>query len=879
MVRCLLALYPREFRESMGLDLEGAVVDRLEAAGGGPWGKARLLAKEALALLRAAPAAHAAIRPHRETRRGRGEGVMRAWLQEIRIAARGLKRAKLFTGIALVTLALGIGAAGAVTNLARAVLLAPLPYPEGERLVLLWSTDIQRDIQRWQVTVADFLDWRERAETVEAMAPYRPVDYNLSTGDSPVRVAGYRVGVDLFRVLGVQPALGRGFLREEESPASERVALLSYPFWQARFGGDGNALGSTILLDDVPHTVVGVLPPGFSFPERDVGLWVPLRFGDPGGDRVSRAMSVVGRLAAGATLGQARQEMEILARALAEEYPESNSATGAWVAPLRDELVRGARGGVLALAGSVALLLLVTCGNLMGLLLIRWTDRRADLAVRTAIGASRVQQLRSLLWESLILGASGGLGGILVAVGLTRVTVRFIPSSLPLAGSSGLSLGLVMTTLAVSLLAAVLFGVGPALGLSATAPAELLCHRRTGPSLRTRRIQGSLVVGEVALALALAVGAGLLFRSVQRLSGEELGFRPDGVLVARMEPPASRYSEAGALGKFYEEVLAGVGAIPGVTAAGFVSYAPMTGSGGMIYYEPPGTEEREGPPDLVYVRLSTPDFFRAVGASLVAGRSFGASDRAGAPFVAIVNEAFARRYLGGATTAVGGEIPLPAFGTSARVVGVLRDMRYVNVNTEPWPAVHLQEAQVPVHTFFTPRDLVVRTEGDPLTLAGAVRVAVEAADPALPLFAVRTLTDVLGAGLEEPRFRLRLFAGFALVALFLSCLGIFAVVQYSVQTRRREIGVRVALGAGPGVVTRGVLLRGATLVGIGVVIGAGSALALGRVMEGILYETNVRDPLTFLATILLVAGAGLLAGYLPSRTATRVDPMTVLRED
>jgi predicted permease len=837
------------------------------------------MTKETLALLRALPAAHVAARSTGRPPRRRDEGTMKIWMQEMRMAARGLSRARLFTGIALASLALGIGAAGAVSNLARGVLLAPHPYPEGDRLVLLWSTDVKRDIQRWQVTVADFLDWRERSETVEAMAPYRPADYNLSTEDSPVRVAGYRVGVDLFRVLGVQPALGRSFLPEEESPASERVALLSHGLWQAHFGGDPDVVGTTLRLDDISHTVVGVLPPQFSFPERGVDLFVPLRFETAGADRVSRAVSVVGLLAEGATLSQARQEMEALARALAQEYPESNSATGAWVAPLREELVLGARARILALSGSVILLLLVTCANLMGLLLIRWTERKGDLAVRTAIGASRLQQLRVLLWESLFLGTAGGLGGLFVATALTRITVRFVPSSIPVEGTTGLSPGLVASTLGIALLASALFGVGPALAFSGTPPADLLRLRRTGPSLKTRRVQGALVVGEVALALALAVGSGLLFRSMQRLSGEELGFHPAGALVARMEPPASRYSEPGALSRLYDDVLEGVEALPGVTAAGFVSYAPMTGGGGMIYYEPPGAQEREGPPDLVYVRMSTPDLFRALGSSVVTGRSFQETDRAGAPLVAVVNEAFSERYLGGTDAAVGSDIPLAAFETHARVVGVLGDIRYVSMDAEPWPAIHLHEAQIPSYTFFTPRDLIVRTAGDPLVVAGAIRSQVEAADPALPLFDVRTLTDILGARLEEPRFQLHLFAGFALVALFLSCLGIFAVVQYSVQNRRREIGVRVALGAGPGVVARGVLKQGAVLVGMGVVLGLGGALALGRVLEGILYETTVRDPLTFVATTLMVGSAGLLAGYLPSRRATRVDPMAVLREE
>jgi predicted permease len=657
------------------------------------------------------------------------------------------------------------------------------------------------------------------------------------------------------------------------------VAVLGHSLWRNHFGADPEILGQTIRLDDLPHTVVGVLPPNTAFPERDTDLWVPLRLNEAGADRISRAMSVVGRMAPGVTLSQTQAEMDALAKALAEEYPESNAATGAWVAPLQRELVRGSSREILILAGAVALLLLVTCANLMGLLLIRWTDRKADLAVRTAVGASRGSHLRLLLSETLLLGVAGGIGGLLVGAILTRITSRFIPPALSLEGATGISPWLVGITFAVSLLAAVLFGLGPAIGFSRASPAELLRQRRGGPTVLTRRTQGVLVVGEVALALALVVGSSLLLQSLRRLSSQELGFRPEGVLVARVEPPSARYSEPGALTGFYRDVLDRINTIPGVLDAGFVSYAPLAGGGGMIYYEPPGVEEREGPPDLVYIRLATTDLLDALGASLASGRSFEPGDQLGAPPVAVVNQAFASRYLGGRPSALGAELPLGGLDLSAQVVGLLEDIRYLGIDEEPWPEVWLHEAQIPTYTFFAPRDLVVRTAVDPLSLSGALRAEIEAVDRSLPLFNVRTLESVAGADLEGPRFQLSLFTGFAVVSLFLACLGVFAVVQYSVQTRRREIGLRVALGASAGRVVRGVVGHGMTLVLSGVGIGILCTLLLGRVMESLLYETSLRDPFAFLFTCVLVVGAGCAACFVPSRRATRLSPMTVLRDD
>lgn len=799
---------------------------------------------------------------------------------DLRHAVRSLARAPGFTAVALLTLGVGVGVAGAVVNLARGVLLAPLPYEEPDRLVLVWATDIERDIQRWQPTVADFLDWRERSRTLGAVAPYAPRGFNLVGGGEPERVQGYRVGVDLFGLLGVEAALGRTFQSVEEEPGTPGVVLLGHDFWIRRYGGDREVLGTTVRLDDVPHTVVGVLPRGFFFPYRGVDLWVPFQIDGSSASRISRGMNVVARLAPGATLAQARSEMEGLAEALAREHPDTNAGTGVRVAPLHEELVSDVRGRILTLGGAVGILLLLTCANLMGLLLIRWLRRRQDLAVRTALGAPRTRQVRLLFVESLVLGLGGGVLGVAVAVLLSGVTGRFVPDALPVGGIVGLGVPLLLCTLGVAVAAALLFGVTPALGLARTSPATLLRDRGGGASRTVRRVQSGLVVLEVAMALTLGVGAGLLYRTVDSLYAQDLGFRPEGVLVARVQPPVSRYPGPEELTTLLDQVLERVRALPGVEAAGFGSFAPLTWSGAMIYYRPPGWVDSGAPPDLVYLRLVTPGYFDALGARVVGGRDFESGDRRPGEPVAVVNEAFVRRYLAD-EPALGTALPVDSYGLSRpTVVGVVEDIRIEDVDVEPGPVLYMAQAQVTRRNpSYDARDLVLRVKGDPASPGGSVRAVLREVDPSLPVEELRTLDSVLDATLETSRFQLRLLLGFAAFAVLLACLGTFGVVSYGVQTRLRDIGIRMALGARGSEVRAHIVWGGLRLVVAGVLLGTAASLLLGRFLEALLYQTSPRDPPTLLAVSGVVTLAVLLASYLPARRASRLDPMRVLRRE
>ncbi|HKQ97221.1 MAG TPA: ABC transporter permease [Candidatus Polarisedimenticolia bacterium] len=796
------------------------------------------------------------------------ESTFGALLRDLRYGTRVLRKHPGFTATAVLTLALGIGANTAIVSVVSAVLLHPLPYPGPERLADLGPNSLP-----------DILDLADQSRTFEAVGAAAPWALDLVGQGEPLRIDGALIGGDLFATLGVAPMLGRTFT-ETDARALAADAVVSHRFWTEVLGADPAAVGRPLVLSGRPYVVVGVMPEGFRLPSFAFRseVWVPLRVAYPDAvdARGAHFLRAVGRLRAGVSLETAQAELVAISARLREAHPTEARPIGA--SDLRESLVGDMRRPLLLLTGAVGFVLLIACSNVASLLLARSVARGREMQVRHALGASRGRLLRMLLTEAALLSLAGAAGGIVIATQAIRLLMRFAPEDLPAFRHVALDLTTLAVTLLVSLFAGLLFGLGPAWHawrLRATRPSE---ERTTGDRAGARRV---LVVAEIALAAVLLIGAGLLVRSFQALQGVDLGFEPDDLLTLRLDLPIARYAEIPAQEEFLTRLDRELAGMPGVAAAGMVSELPLTGwrmMHNMIVEGQPAVAEGSEPE--IYAHEVSPAFFATLETPLTAGRAFTEADRAGAPLVGIVNEAFARRYFP-AGNALGGRARW-ARGTPdawMTIVGVVRGMRFEGIDEEQPPTFYtpLAQKQQPWKrwTWIALRSPDARSP----RLAEAAKATVWRLDPALPVTAVATMPDVLTASVSARRFNLVLLSAFAVVAMLLAAIGVYGVLAHLVALRRREVGVRVALGALPADILWLMLRQATPLVAWGVLCGGVGALLLTRLLRALLWGVSPTDPMTFGAVLAGLATLGLVASVVPARRALRVDPAEVLRSE
>ena len=800
--------------------------------------------------------------------------------QDLRYGARTLLKKPGFTIVAVITLALGIGANTAIFSVVNAALLRPLPYPEADRLVLIWGRLPGHGVQRLNVSLPEYLEYRDRMRSFAAVAVYGQSNFNFTGRGEPERLVGMLASANLFPILGVAPMLGRNFLPEEDRTGHEQVVILSHSLWQRRFGGDPNLLGQTIALNGRGHIVVGVMPPGFQFSGSNVELWRPIAFSaadlspDERGNHWLRALA---RLRPPVTQAQAQRELDALARQMRQEHPRNydDDDWGITIVPLREQLVGEMRRALLMLLVAVGCVLLIACANVANLLLARAGARAREMAVRAALGASRLRIVRQLLTESLLLAVAGGTLGVLLALWGIDWLNAFGLTELTRIGAIGLDYRVSLFTLAVSLLTVALFGLAPAWHGSRLDLNEVLQEGGRGATDRRAPLRHLLVVGEVAIALMLLVGAGLLIKSLYRVQQVDPGFDPAHVLTLRLALPEANYPEPLQQRAFFERLLAGVSTLPGVQTAGAVHNLPLS-SGNTRNFA------IEGFPEIklnIEFYLTSPDFFPALGLRLGTGRFFSERDRTGAPYVAIVNETLARTFFGD-TDPLGKRLKLGVANGPfpwLSIVGVVKDVKHDGLEGETRPALYVPFQQPQMSNWsLPPMYLTVRTKADPLTVVDSVRSAVRELDKDQPISSVNTMEELLARSLASRRFNLLLLTLFALTALMLATIGLYGVLTYSVAQRTHEIGIRMALGAQASDVLKLAIGRGIKLALLGVLIGAGGALVLTRFMKSLMFDVSGTDPLTFAATALLLIVVALVACYIPARRAAKVDPMVAL---
>ena len=804
-------------------------------------------------------------------------------LADLKYALRALHKSPGFTLIAALTLALGIGANRAIFSVVNAVLLRPLPYRDAERLVTVNHLYPSLKGLEAGVSAPGFVDYRARARTLERVAVEAGWSPNLTGRGDPERLTGARVSGEFFATLGAPAAVGRALRPDEDAPGREFVVVLSDGFWRRRFGADPAAVGQTLTLDGQPHQIVGVMPRGFrDFFSREAELWRPLALTgeQTSGGRTNEWLSLVARLRPGVTVDQAQRDLRALATQLKQEYPESYPADWSLaVASLREKGTGNVRPALLVLFGAVGFVLLIACANVANLLLARAAGRSREVAVRTALGAQRGRIVRQLLTESVVLAVGGGLLGLGLAWFGVSALGAFDPAGVP-GETISIDAPVLVFALALSVATGLLFGLAPALQAAGTGLQGTLREGGRGAAgdRGAQTVRRVLIVAEVALALVLLAGAGLLMKSFARLQDVNPGFDPRNVLTANVALPQAKYPSDTQQIAFFEQLLPRLAAIPGVRAVGATTSVPFAGSGWTRSFTVDGYQAPAGQPGpWGEFKVVSPGYPAAIGVPLRRGRLFTDQDGPGAPRVALVDEEMARRYWPN-DDPIGKRIVLGAGGPSERrleVVGVLGHVRQQGLD---------DEARVQLYVPFRQQGmdgmtLVVRTAGDPLQAVPLVRAAVQAVDRDQPISQVRTVDTLVADSVGQRRLTTVLLALFAGVALLLACIGLYGVTAYSVTQRTREIGVRMALGAaGPQVV--GAFVRdGLRLTLVGLAVGLAAALAAGRLIASQLFEVEPGDPVTLAVTAAALAGVAALASYLPARRATRVDPMTALRAE
>ena len=801
---------------------------------------------------------------------------LRQFSQDLRYGLRMMRRSPGFAAVAVLTLALGIGANTAIFSVVNAVLLRPLPYRDPARLVTVLHDG-------WKpVAPANFLDWREQSSSFESIAAAQLWSLTMTGRHHPEQLEVLQTSAEMFQVLGIDAALGRTFAAGEDQPGREHVVVLSHGFWQRRFGSAADAVGQQVMLDGEPYTVVGVMPSDFQFAPfwaTRAEAWVPLNLGRRVSDRRGQSLRVFARLKPGVTLGQAQAEMESINRRLAEQHPRENEGLTASVDPLHEKVVGRSRPALLIILGAVGFVLLIACANVANLMMARSALRRREIAVRIALGAGRWRVVRQLLTESLVLSLAGGAAGLLLAYWSNTALASLGPDTLPRVRTASLDAGVLLFTLGLSVFVGLLFGLAPALQSTKTDLTESLKSRAQGSSRgrRHERVRQLLVVGEIAVSLVLLVGGGLMMRSFLRLTSIDPGFDPSGVTTATVPLAGPRYATDEQRAAFFQRLTTQLSSLPGVKSASAINHLPL---GGDVWTFGFSVEGRPAPPDAerptaVY-RVVRPDYFRTMGAALLKGRDFTERDDAASHGVVVVNEALARRHWPGEEP-LGKRIVVNTERPKTReVVGVVRDIKQGEWASEPQPEMYLPHLQAPSPRSMT---LVIRASSDSFALGPSVRREVWAIDSDLPVSRVASMEEVVSESVGQQRFNTLLIGLFAGVALILAAVGVYGVMSHAVAQRTHEIGVRLALGARGRDVLGMIIRQGLGLTLTGLAVGLAAALALVRVMSSLLYDVSATDPLIYGGVAAALTLSALLACYIPARRATKVDPMVALRHD
>ena len=822
-------------------------------------------------------------------------------IKDLRYGLRLLARSPGFTAVAVITLALGIGANAAIFSVINAVLLQPLPFPEPDRLALVFGSEPRQDWPQLPLSQPNFNDIRQQSRSFDSMASWTFTRFNLTGSDEPEEIQSAIVNASFFPTLGVKPALGRDFLPEEDRPGSAPVVMLSDSLWRRRFGGNASVLGSAVNLDGRSYEVIGVLPEGFQFANfpKQTELWIPFGLDPFDGRKYARGNSsllAIGRLARGVTLDQAQAELSTISARLTSDHPETSRNWSARLNPLREQAVQSSRAALLVLLGAVGFVMLIACANVANLLLARGSTRRREMAVRAALGAGRGRIVAQLLTENVGLSMMGGLVGLLVAVwGIDLLSILpftapslFTPYTVA-SGQVAMDGPVLAFTFALSVLTGLVFGLAPA--LSACRPSLVQSLKEGGArdgGARQGLTRNLLVIGEVALSMTLLIGSGLMLRSFARLQAVDPGFKPDNVLTMEINLPRSRYPEDRQASTFFTELLSRVSALPSVTSTGVSQHLPMSGTDASAGFYIEGWPA-PAPTDRVeaHYRSVSPGYLQTLGIAMLRGRSFTPADSEGSRKVTVINETMARRFWPGEDP-IGRRIALnfeamrfyrdraPELDLEKgmrEIVGVAADVRHARLDGESFPEMYIPHAQMPSREM----SLVVRTTTDPLGLAAAVRRQVLEMDKDQPVSRVSTMDGLLALSVAQPRSNALLLSLFGALALVLAAVGVYGVISFAVAQRTREIGIRMALGAQGGEVLKMIVLQGAKLTFTGMAIGLVAALWLTRMVSGLLFAVSPTDPAIFAGTALLLAAVSLLACYLPARRATKVDPMVALR--
>jgi predicted permease len=816
------------------------------------------------------------IRREKEKRR---MTVLDELSQDLRFAVRALRASPAFAATALLTLALGIGANTAIFSVVRGVLLEELPFRQSERVVRIWQSHPGDGLQQGAVSEPDFLDWREQSALAESMGGYFFADglsgVDLTGSGEPERLSVALVTEGFFETLGNTATLGRVLRPDEHVAGQDRAVVMSHGFWTRRFGADPSIVGRSVTLSGQPFQVIGVMPPGFSYPaDQTIDGWIPLSFFGPdaiGRSRGARFLSVIARVRPGVTESQLDSELGSIASRLSEAHPENAGWSDVYVASIRESILGQVRQPLVVLMAAVSMLLLIACVNIASLLLARATGRQQELSVRAALGAGRGRIARQLLTESLTLALLGGALGVALGFAAVRAIAAAGASELPRAGDIGVDATVLAFTLGVSIVSGLLFGIAPALRASSGLQQSLRAGARGTVGGTGQKLRSALVVAEVALAVILVIGAGLATKSFARLTSVDPGFDPANALVATLSVPP-QYQTPDAMRNYYYGVLESIRVVPGVQAAGSIRDLPLRGNGEMARPDVPGQPTAPGEGPSVQLHQVSTDYFKAIGTPVREGRTFEMSDRQGTIPVIVVSEELAGRLWPG-ESAVGKAL---RFGdTDLPVIGVVADVRQRGLAEPVEPTMYLHALQ----NFRSRMSIVIRTAGDPLQYSNAVRQAIWSQDPNQTITSLTTLESVLGTAVARPRLLAWLLGLFGVMGLTLGALGIFGVLAYSVTQRRQEIGLRVALGAPPRAVLRSVVGQGMLLAVAGVAIGVVAALLLTRWMQGVLFDIQPTDPTTFGQVILVLLAAALLASWLPARRALAIDPVSALRYD
>jgi putative ABC transport system permease protein len=811
---------------------------------------------------------------------------METFIQDLRYGFRMLLKGRTVTAVAIIALALGIGANTAIFSVVNAVLLRGLPYKNADQLVMIWETnsEVQIGFDLLPVSIAAFADWQNQGESYEAISVLDAERFAFTGSGAPERVGGASASASFFDLMGVTPILGRTFSPEEDKPGANTVVVISHAMWQSRFGADTNVCGKTMMLDGRSYTIIGVMPKGFQFPRVEdlpsyfqasaqSDLWTPIGLtGEQFANRGSHNESVIARLKPGITVAQAQSEIDAITSRVAQQYPESRG-WGAKVVPMKEQLVGDLRVALFVLLGAVGFVLLIACANVANLLLARAASRQKEIAVRSALGASRARLVRQLLTESVMLSLAGGVIGVLLAMWGINMLLALSPSSIPRKHEISIDGYVLAFTFAVSLLTGVLFGLAPAFQVSRFNLSETLKEGARGSTAGNAPLRSLLVVAEIALSLVLLIGAGLLLNSFSRLSGIDPGFNPKNVLAMKISA-SSNYDDEQKQARLFQQIIEKVKALPGVESAGAVSDLPLGGGEEIDQFTVEGSPDPGNYNDtpLADYRFIDEGYFSTLKIPLVEGRQFSERDIASAPPVVIISEGLARRFFAGEQP-VGKRLKSGDFESRAAwatIVGVAKDVKHSTLEQETRPQLYFPYRQ----KLWGMLTIVARSDSD---MSAAMRNAVWEVDKDQPITSLRPMEAYLADSVSKKRFNAILLAAFAIVAMTLASVGIYGVMSYSVTQRTHEIGIRIALGAKQRDVFKLVVGQGMKLTLAGVAIGLGAAFALTRLMESLLYKVSATDPATFTVISLILAGVALGACFIPARRATKVDPMVALR--